>query len=146
MNLRYKKPLRIDFIKYTALSVLNPHRSSLHFGLYGLQFITTNFLTYKQLNTVRVKISRGFKQISNRFYKIYLRIFFPLSITRKPGLSRMGKGSGQIIGWLSIGKPGHVFLELNTLALNINIKALLMLGKLGMPIDYAIVIRSTLYA
>lgn len=96
MNLRYKKIFRTNLIKLRPFLLLKIFKPILNYGLYGLQFRSTNLLTFKQINTIRIKISRCLKKVTRRFFKIYLRIFFQMSATRKPNLSRMGKGSGPV--------------------------------------------------
>jgi len=95
MNLKFKKTFRFSFLKKRKLSSVIKTKS-LHFGTFGIQAVSFGFLTYKQINTVRIKISRKLKKIENVRYKIYIRIFFTFSVTYKPKLSRMGKGSGSI--------------------------------------------------
>jgi len=97
MNLRFRKTLRVNFI-FIPTDAFIKKTGLLKYGFYGLQLLNTSILTYKQINTLRIKISRGIKSISKRYYKIYLRIFFCISITKKPNLTRMGKGSGAVVG------------------------------------------------
>jgi large subunit ribosomal protein L16 len=94
MNLKYKKINRYNFhiknIKTSKLSVIKP-------GFLGIQSLSTSFVTYKQINSVRVLISRGIKKLkSSTYFRIYIRVFFLYSLTKKPALTRMGKGSGPI--------------------------------------------------
>jgi large subunit ribosomal protein L16 len=61
-------------------------------GLYGLKAMNKGILTPKQVETTRRIISR----ITNRYAKILIQLNFEQSLTKKPLLSRMGRGSGGI--------------------------------------------------
>jgi large subunit ribosomal protein L16 len=61
-------------------------------GFYGLKTVATGTLTTKQLETIRRTIAR----ITKRSGKIIINIFFKQPLTKKPLLSRMGKGSGSV--------------------------------------------------
>ena len=83
----YKK---IHKIKISAL--INKKLSTIKYGVHGLKTITPGVLTAKQIETARRVISRATKRIG----KVFIRVFFNLPITKKPLLSRMGKGCGVI--------------------------------------------------
>jgi large subunit ribosomal protein L16 len=61
-------------------------------GFYGLKAIETGMITIKQLETARRIIAR----VTKRIGKVNINICFNQPITKKPLLSRMGKGSGAI--------------------------------------------------
>jgi ribosomal protein L16 len=111
MNLRYKKISRYNFyvknIKTSKLLVIKP-------GYFGIKSLSTSFVTYKQINSVRVLISRAIKKFnSSTFFRIYIRVFFLYSVTKKPSLTRMGKGSGQIKLWVGLVYKSKIFIEIN---------------------------------
>jgi len=98
MNLTYKKPFRIN-IQNLSLNLLEKCAlNKLKFGFYGLKTMSTSFIVFNQLELVRIKISRSLKKFGHFFFKIYIRVFLTISRTRKPQLTRMGKGSGPIKG------------------------------------------------
>jgi large subunit ribosomal protein L16 len=72
--------------------VLKQFLSIIKFGFCGLKALNYGYLNGKQLEIVRRVIAR----ITKRVGKIIIRIFFFQSITKKPLLSRMGKGAGPI--------------------------------------------------
>jgi large subunit ribosomal protein L16 len=61
-------------------------------GLYAIKTLNSGILTPKQLETARRIIAK----ITKRLGKIIINIFFKHPLTKKPLLSRMGKGSGNI--------------------------------------------------
>jgi large subunit ribosomal protein L16 len=89
-------------------------------GFYGLKTVTTGTLTIKQLETVRRTIAR----ITKRSGKIIINIFFKQPLTKKPLLSRMGKGSGGISTWISYIKKGKIIIELKGVTEKISFLAL----------------------
>jgi len=83
----YKKRHKIKFSKTTT-----DYLSTIKFGSYGLKATSSGFLTAKQLEAARRVIARTTKRIG----KIIIRVYFQHPITKKPLLTRMGKGCGAI--------------------------------------------------
>jgi len=96
MNLIYKKVKRYKFFLKNINNPCNYALARIKYGFFGLQALTTCLVTYKQINTVRVLLSRNLKTIPGLVYRIYVRVFFTYGLTKKPALTRMGKGSGPI--------------------------------------------------
>jgi ribosomal protein L16/L10AE len=97
MNLRFKKNFKPKLIKnLNNVRFSNLLINPLQFGTFGLLATKYQIITYKQINSIRLKVSKYLKKIKNIKFKIYVRIFFILSFTQKPKLTRMGKGSGPI--------------------------------------------------
>jgi len=113
MNLRFKKVFKLTLDKKTYTIIFKNSRS-LKYGNFGIQSKNWSLVTYSQINSFRIKISRYLKKFENLKSKMYIRVFFIRSFTQKPKLTRMGKGSGSIKGWLGVIKPGMIFLELNS--------------------------------
>jgi large subunit ribosomal protein L16 len=63
-------------------------------GFYGLKALESGIITPKQLETARRVITR----ITKRTSKIFTNVPFTHPLTKKPLLSRMGKGAGGITG------------------------------------------------
>jgi len=85
---KYKKYHKIK-------KIYKKQRSNLIFmckGFYGLKVLESGLITPKQLETVR----RVIVKLTKRTSKILINIFFNQPLTKKPLLSRMGKGSGSI--------------------------------------------------
>ena len=79
----------------------------LAFGDYGLKVMESAWLSARQIEAARVAMTRFVK----RGGKIWIRVFPDKPITKKPAETRMGKGKGPRVGWVSVVKPGRVFLK-----------------------------------
>ncbi|MDR3258802.1 MAG: 50S ribosomal protein L16 [Fusobacteriaceae bacterium] len=77
------------------------------FGEYGLQALEPSWISNKQIEACRVVINRTFK----REGKVYIRIFPDKPITARPAGVRMGKGKGNVEGWVAVVRPGRVLFE-----------------------------------
>jgi len=93
---------------------------SLKKGFYGLKVIEAGIITPKQLETLRRIIAR----ITKRMGKILINVSFNHALTKKPLLSRMGKGSGNIHSWISYVKKGKILIEIIGISEKLAIKAL----------------------
>jgi large subunit ribosomal protein L16 len=78
--------------KKKIVSKTQEYVGNIYFGYFGLKAMTTGVLTAKQIETARRVISR----MTKRSGKVYIRVFFHHPLTKKPSLSRMGKGVGAI--------------------------------------------------
>ena len=78
------------------------------FGEYALQATECGWVTARQIEAVRVAMTRHVK----RGGKIWIRIFPHKSVTRKPAETRMGKGKGAPEEWVAVIKPGVVLYEI----------------------------------
>ena len=77
------------------------------FGEYGLKALEPCWITSRQIEAVRVAISRAM----SRAGKMWIRIFPDKPITKKPAETRMGKGKGAPEDWVAVVKPGRVMFE-----------------------------------
>lgn len=78
------------------------------FGEYGLQALETAWITGRQIEAGRVAATHYLR----REGKVYIRIFPHKSYTSKPLEVRMGKGKGEVEGWVAVVKPGTVLYEI----------------------------------
>jgi large subunit ribosomal protein L16 len=78
------------------------------FGDYGLQTTECGWITNRQIESARVAMTRHIK----RGGKVWIRIFPDKPITSKPAETRMGKGKGNLEGWVTVVKPGRMMFEL----------------------------------
>ena len=76
-------------------------------GFYGLKVIESGIITPKHIEMARRVISR----ITKRIGKIFINVFCNYPLTKKPLLSRMGKGSGLINTWVAYVKKGKIIIE-----------------------------------
>ena len=127
----YKK---IHKIKISAL--INKKLSTIKYGVHGLKTITPGVLTAKQIETARRVISRATKRIG----KVFIRVFFNLPITKKPLLSRMGKGCGVIKSWIAIVKKGTVVIEVDGISQTFA-KQVLKSASIRLPLQVSIISR-----
>ena len=72
------------------------------FGDYGLQALEPSWITNRQIESCRVAINRTF-----------IRIFPDKPITARPAGVRMGKGKGNVEGWVSVVRPGRILFEVS---------------------------------
>ena len=79
------------------------------FGEYGLKALEPCWITSRQIEAMRVAISRAM----SRTGKMWIRIFPDKPVTKKPAETRMGKGKGPPEGWVAVVKPGRVMVELS---------------------------------
>jgi large subunit ribosomal protein L16 len=82
---------------------------SLFFGDYGLVALEPGRITARQIEAVRVTLSRRLKKVG----ALFLRIFPDRSITKKAAETRMGKGKGNPEYWVSIVKRERIVCEIS---------------------------------
>ena len=81
------------------------------FGTHGLKALEAGWITSRQIEAVRITISRRVRKVG----KMWIRIFPHKSITKKPAETRMGKGKGSPEYWVAVVKPGRIMFELEGL-------------------------------
>lgn len=77
------------------------------FGEWGLKALEPAWITAQQIEACRIAMLRAMK----RSGKIWIRIFPDKPYTKKPPESRMGKGKGNVEGWVAVVKPGRILFE-----------------------------------
>lgn len=82
--------------------------SNIEFGDYGLQATECGFMSARQIEAARIAITRSVK----RGGKVWIRVFPDKPIFKKPAETRMGKGKGNLEGWVAVIKPGRILYEL----------------------------------
>ena len=78
------------------------------FGDYGLEAVEAVRLTARQIESMRVAISKKLKKVGEMF----LRVFPDKPVTKKPAETRMGKGKGNPEFWVAVVKRGRVVVEI----------------------------------
>ena len=78
------------------------------FGEYGLQAQEPHWVTARQIEAMRVSLSRRLKKVG----KFFIRVFPDKPITKKPAETRMGKGKGNPEFWVSVVKRDRIVCEL----------------------------------
>ena len=85
------------------------HRGNkLSFGDFGLQALTTGFVTARQIEAARVAMTRHVK----RGGKVWIRLFPDKPVSKKPAETRMGKGKGNPEAWVARVKRGRMLYEM----------------------------------
>jgi large subunit ribosomal protein L16 len=83
--------------------------NTIAFGEYGLVCMEPEWLTARQIEAARIALNRYIK----RGGKMWIRIFPDKPYTKKPLETRMGKGKGNMEGWVAVVRPGTVLFELS---------------------------------
>ena len=82
--------------------------NTLSFGQFGLKALESCWITARQIEAARISITRHVK----RGGKVWIRIFPDQPVTKKPAETRMGKGKGMPLHWVSTVRRGKVVFEL----------------------------------
>ena len=98
----YRKPHRT---RYDGKATGNKYVA---YGESGLMATEGNWITDKQLESLRVVLSKAIGTIG----KIWIRVFPQLSLTRKPLEVRMGSGKGNPEMWVAVVKKGTFIAEI----------------------------------
>lgn len=106
------------------------------FGSFGLKALDPGWITSRQIEAVRVTLSRTMK----RDGKIWIRIFPDKPITKKPAETRMGSGKGSPEFWVAVVKPGRVMFEIGGVPRILAEEAMRLAGH-KLPIKTKMVVR-----
>ncbi|MFC7394852.1 50S ribosomal protein L16 [Scopulibacillus cellulosilyticus] len=82
--------------------------TEVNFGEFGLQALTSSWITSRQIEAARIAMTRYMK----RGGKVWIKIFPQKPYTAKPLEVRMGSGKGAPEGWVAVVKPGKVMFEI----------------------------------
>ena len=82
--------------------------NTLAFGSFGLQAMSSGFITARQIEAARIAMTRHAK----RGGKVWIRVFPDKPTTKKPAEVRMGKGKGNLEAWVAPVKRGRVLYEM----------------------------------
>jgi len=110
--------------------------AELAFGEFGLQSLECGRLSSQQIEAARVAITRHVK----RGAKLWVRLFPHKPITKKPAETRMGKGKGDVAGYIAPVKRGTMLYEISGLPNDLS-KEALRLASHKLPVKTRIVER-----
>lgn len=82
--------------------------TELAFGDFGLKATEAGWITSRQIEAARKKIT----YITKRTGRYWLRVFPHKSVTTKPVGVKMGSGKGDIDHYVAVIKPGTIIFEL----------------------------------
>ena len=77
-------------------------------GEYGIVAMEPAWIKSNQIEAARVAMTRYVKRTG----KVWIKIFPDKPYTSKPIGVRMGKGKGNVVGWVAVVKPGRVMFEI----------------------------------
>lgn len=78
------------------------------FGEYGLKALSNGWVSARQLEAARKKITF----VTKRVGKYWVRVFPHLPVTKKPVGVKMGSGKGEVDRYVVVVKPGTMLLEI----------------------------------
>jgi len=107
-----------------------------NFGDFGLKALEPAWITQRQIEAARVKLTRMMK----REGQIWIRIFPDKPVTKKPAETRMGKGKGAPEYWVAVVKPGRIMFEVGGTGKTTAVEAL-RLASHKLPIRTKISVR-----
>lgn len=82
----------------------------LRFGTFGLQAVSSGFLTVWQIEAIRRTITGKLKKKG----KVWIRAFPDYARTAKPKEVRMGRGKGAVDRWVCVVKAGRILFEVKS--------------------------------
>lgn len=106
------------------------------FGSFGLKAVTAARVTSNQIESARKVISR----YATKSGKVWVRIFPDHPFTQKPAEVKMGKGKGDLAGYVALVQPGRVLFEIDGVDEKVAREALRKAGT-KLPIKSRIVSR-----
>lgn len=83
--------------------------TKISFGSFGLKAVTAGRIKSTQIEAARKAIAHSMSKSG----KIWTRIFPDHPYTQKPAEVKMGKGKGELQGYVAIVKPGRVLFEVD---------------------------------
>ena len=105
-RVKYRRP---QALKYEGLSKAG---NEVSFGDFGLQAVSGNYVSARQIESARIVLSRYTK----RGGQVYIRIFPQMAKTKKPAEVRMGSGKGSPEDWVAVVQEGRVMFEIGGVA------------------------------
>jgi large subunit ribosomal protein L16 len=82
------------------------------FGSFGLKSLEAGRIKSQQLEAARKAIAHSMSKSG----KMWIRVFPDHPYTQKPAEVKMGKGKGELQGYVAIIKPGRVLFEVDGVA------------------------------
>ncbi len=79
------------------------------YGEYGLVALEPCWVKSVQIEAARVAMTRYMKRVG----KVWIKIFPDKPYSQKPLGTRMGKGKGNLEGWVAVVRPGRVLFEIS---------------------------------
>lgn len=134
------QPKRVKFRRPHSLSYegLSKAGNTVSFGDFGLQALSGNYITNRQIEAARIVLTRYTKRAG----KVWIRIYPHLGKTKKPAQVRMGSGKGSVDSWVAVVKKNRVMFEIGGVDPVLAQEALRLAGY-KLPIKTRVVKRET---
>lgn len=136
-------PKKVKYRKWHTMR-RNPNRvglatrgTTLAFGSFGLRAETAGRVKSNQLESARKTMSRAIKKTG----KVWIRVFPDMPYTQKPAEVKMGKGKGDVQGYVVPVLPGRILFEVDGLEA-VEARAVLKEAGSKLPIKTKIVARN----
>jgi len=104
--------------------------TKISFGSFGLKATSGGRIKSQQIEAARKAIAHSMSKSG----KIWTRIFPDHPYTQKPAEVKMGKGKGELQGYVAIIKPGRVLFEVDGVGAEAA-KEMLRKGGTKLPVD-----------
>jgi large subunit ribosomal protein L16 len=104
--------------------------TKISFGSFGLKAVSAGRIKSQQIEAARKAIAHSMTKSG----KIWTRIFPDHPYTQKPAEVKMGKGKGELQGYVAIVKPGRVIFEVDGVD-EVTAKEILRKGGTKLPVD-----------
>jgi len=104
--------------------------TKISFGSFGLKATSAGRIKSQQIEAARKAIAHTMSKSG----KIWTRIFPDHPYTQKPAEVKMGKGKGELQGYVAIVKPGRVLFEVDGVDA-VSAKEMLRKGGTKLPVD-----------
>ena len=96
------------------------------------------WVTSNQIEAARIAMTR----FTKRGGQVWIDIFPPKPVTKKPAETRMGSGKGSPEYWVAVVKPGRVMFEMAGIDIDVA-KEALRLASHKLPVKSKIVVKET---
>lgn len=110
--------------------------SQLAFGSFGIKTLENKWITAPQIEAARIAVTRYMQ----RQGQIWIRIFPDKPYTKKPAEVRMGKGKGNVEGFVAPVTPGRILIEVEGVSFEVA-KEALRLAAQKLPVKTKFVVR-----
>ena len=107
------------------------------FGQFGLKAMTDARVTSNQIEAARRALTRA----AGKGAKVWVRIFPDRPVTQKAAEVGMGRGQGDVVGYVTEVRPGRVLFEVDGVSEMLSRDALRKAGK-KLPVKVKIVTRA----
>lgn len=94
--------------------------NAISFGEFGVKALSAGWLTSRQIEAARKKISATTK----RSGKMWIRVFPDKPVTKKGAGAKMGSGKGDIDTYVAVIKPGRIIFEVSGVSQEVAAEAL----------------------